>query len=91
MASVPLAQLMQCLVPYFSAIGFLEAVDVLAADEGRLADDGLDGGIDLGLDGLVLGFEVDKGHVHDDVMTPFQFDGVPYSDICPLFLISALG
>ena len=47
--------------------GLLEALDVLAADEGGLADDGLDGGVDLGLDGLVLGLEVDEGHVHDAV------------------------
>ena len=45
-------------------IGFLESLDVLAADEGGFADDGLDGGIDLGLDGLVLGLEVDEGNVH---------------------------
>ena len=48
-------------------IGLLEALDVLAADEGGLVDDGLDGGVDLGLDGLVLGLEVDEGNVHDDV------------------------
>ncbi len=45
-------------------VGLLESLDVLAADEGGLADDGLDGGVDLGLDGLVLGLEVDEGDVH---------------------------
>jgi hypothetical protein len=31
----------------------------------------LDGGVDLGLDRLVLGFEVDKRHVHDEVRLLF--------------------
>jgi len=51
----------------FLGIGLLEGLDVLASDEGRFIDDGLDGGVDLGLEGSVLGFEVDKGNVHDDV------------------------
>ena len=45
----------------------LEAFDMLPPDKGRLADDGLDGGVDLGLEGVVLAFEVDEGDVHDDI------------------------
>ena len=45
--------------------GLLEALDVLAADEGGLVDDGLDGRVDLGLEGQVLGFEVDEWNVHE--------------------------
>lgn len=48
-------------------IGFLETLDVLAADEGRLVDDGLNGWVDLGFEGEILSFEVDKRDVHDNV------------------------
>ena len=76
MASVPLAQLTQCLTPNFAAIGLFESLDVLAADEGCVVDDGLDGRIDLGLEGLVLDFEVHERDVHHGMIRPFSTESI---------------
>lgn len=48
-------------------VSSLEGIDVLPADEGGIVDDGLDGGVYLGLDGQVLGFQVDKRNIHGSV------------------------
>jgi hypothetical protein len=84
----------------FLGEGLLEGLDGLAADKSRLVDDRLDGGINLRLKGLVLGFEVDERDVHDglellsipvrssDRRIFIGITGTGYRGASPLYIIS---
>ena len=67
--------------PVIDAELFFEFRDGLAEDEGLIFEDPGNRRIDLGLDGMILGFQVNKWHAHGDPRSmkvePFEIDELP--------------